>query len=265
MSTEAASNTMFNRLLNSIEKAGNKLPDPAILFFYLMVIVWVLSAILAPIDFGETHPLTGEELSVNNLLTGAALANFLATMVGTFTGFAPLGIVLVAMLGVGVAENSGWIDAGLKKLLNSTPKMLITPMLILIGIVSHTAADAGYVLVIPLGGVIFYAAGRHPLAGIAAAFAGVSGGFSANFIPSAIDPLIMSFTLEAAQILDPEINLNPLNNYYFTSLSSLLIVLVGWYVTDKIVEPRLQSTEIDGDEDGMPHMEDVTDKESRAF
>lgn len=265
MSTEAASNTMFNRLLNSIEKAGNKLPDPAILFFYLMVIVWVLSAILAPIDFGETHPLTGEVLSVNNLLTGAALANFLATMVGTFTGFAPLGIVLVAMLGVGVAENSGWIDAGLKKLLNSTPKMLITPMLILIGIVSHTAADAGYVLVIPLGGVIFYAAGRHPLAGIAAAFAGVSGGFSANFIPSAIDPLIMSFTLEAAQILDPEINLNPLNNYYFTSLSSLLIVLVGWYVTDKIVEPRLQSTEIDGDEDGMPHMEDVTDKESRAF
>jgi para-aminobenzoyl-glutamate transporter family len=211
------------------------------------------------------HPLTGDELRVNNLLTGTALANFLATMVGTFTGFAPLGIVLVAMLGVGVAENSGWIDAGLKKLLNSTPKLLITPMLILIGIVSHTAADAGYVLVIPLGGVIFYAAGRHPLAGIAAAFAGVSGGFSANFIPSAIDPLIMSFTLEAAQILDPNINLNPLNNYYFTSFSSILIVLVGWYVTDKIVEPRLSNTKVDGDEEGMPKMEEVTDKESRAF
>lgn len=265
MSTEVAPNSLFNRLLNSIEKAGNKLPDPAILFFYLMVIVWILSAILAPIDFGEVHPRTGDPLNVNNLLTGAALANFLATMVGTFTGFAPLGIVLVAMLGVGVAENSGWIDAGLKKLLNSTPKMLITPMLILIGIVSHTAADAGYVLVIPLGGVIFYAAGRHPLAGIAAAFAGVSGGFSANFIPSAIDPLIMSFTLEAAQILDPEINLNPLNNFYFTAISSLLIITVGWYVTDKIVEPRLTNTEIDGDEDGMPHMEDVTEKESRAF
>lgn len=258
-------NSLFNRFLNGIEKSGNKLPDPAILFFYLMVIVWLLSAVLAPIDFGEVHPLTGDELRVNNLLTGTALANFLATMVGTFTGFAPLGIVLVAMLGVGVAENSGWIDAGLKKLLNSTPKLLITPMLILIGIVSHTAADAGYVLVIPLGGVIFYAAGRHPLAGIAAAFAGVSGGFSANFIPSAIDPLIMSFTLEAAQILDPNINLNPLNNYYFTSFSSILIVLVGWYVTDKIVEPRLSNTKVDGDEEGMPKMEEVTDKESRAF
>ncbi len=265
MSTEAAKPTLFNRFLNAIEKSGNKLPDPAILFLYLMLFVWVLSALLAPIDFGEVHPLTGAELRVNNLLTGSALANFLATMVTTFTGFAPLGIVLVAMLGVGVAENSGWIDAGLKKLLNVTPKMLLTPMLILISIVSHTAADAGYILVIPLGGVIFYAAGRHPLAGIAAAFAGVSGGFSANFIPSAIDPLIMSFTLEAARILDPEIALNPLNNIYFTGISSILIVLVGWFVTDKIVEPRLANTVVDGDEEAMPQMEDVSDKESRAF
>lgn len=257
--------SLFNRFLNAIEKSGNKLPDPAILFLYLMLFVWLLSAVLSPIDFGEVHPLTGEELMVNNLLTGSALANFLATMVSTFTSFAPLGIVLVAMLGVGVAENSGWIDAGLKKLLNVTPKMLLTPMLILISIVSHTAADAGYILVIPLGGVIFYAAGRHPLAGIAAAFAGVSGGFSANFIPSAIDPLIMSFTLEAARILDPEIVLNPLNNIYFTGISSILIVLVGWFVTDKIVEPRLSKTKVDGDEEEMPQMEEVTGKESRAF
>ncbi len=265
MTSEPSSNSFFNKFLNKIEVAGNKLPDPAILFFYLMVFVWLLSAILAPIDFGEVHPLTGEELSVKNLLTGAALANFFATMTTTFTSFAPLGIVLVAMLGVGVAENSGWIDAGLKKLLNVTPKFLLTPMLVLIAIVSHTAADAGYILVIPLGGVIFYAAGRHPLAGIAAAFAGVSGGFAANFIPSAIDPLIMSFTLEAARILDPEISLNPLNNIYFTGISSLLIVSVGWFVTDKIVEPRLASSVVDGDEEEMPKMEMVSEKESRAF
>ncbi|GAB5408898.1 MAG: AbgT family transporter [Balneolaceae bacterium] len=265
MTTQPSSNSMFNRFLNHIEKTGNKLPDPAILFFYLMVFVWILSAILAPIDFGEVHPLTGAELSVNNLLTGTALANFFATMTTTFTSFAPLGIVLVAMLGVGVAENSGWIDAGLKKLLNVTPQFLLTPMLILIAIVSHTAADAGYILVIPLGGVIFYAAGRHPLAGIAAAFAGVSGGFAANFIPSAIDPLIMSFTLEAARILDPEIALNPLNNIYFTGISSLLIVSVGWFVTDKIVEPRLATSIVDGNEDEMPKMEDVSQKETKAF
>mgnify|MGYP005852700407 CR=1 FL=1 len=257
--------TLFDKFLNFIEKAGNKLPDPAMLFFILMAIVWVFSAILSPIDFGEVHPRTGEALNVQNMLTGDNLASFLANMIETFVLFAPLGIVLVAMLGVGVAEHSGWIDAGLKKLLGFTPRSLLTPMLILIAIVSHTAADAGYVLVIPLGGVIFYAAGRHPLAGIAAAFAGVSGGFSANFIPSAIDPLLMSFTLEAARILDPDIALNPLNNYYFTALSSILIVTVGWYITDKIVEPRLEGIEVDGDEDEMPQMEEVTDRESRAF
>ncbi len=257
--------SLFDKFLNFIEKAGNKLPDPAMLFFILLVIVWVFSAILSPIDFGEVHPRTGEALNVQNMLTGENLASFLANMIETFVLFAPLGIVLVAMLGVGVAEHSGWIDAGLKKLLGFTPKALLTPMLILIAIVSHTAADAGYVLVIPLGGVIFYAAGRHPLAGIAAAFAGVSGGFSANFIPSAIDPLLMSFTLEAARILDPDIALNPLNNLYFTALSSILIVSVGWYITDKIVEPRLEGIKVDGDEDEMPQMEEVTPKESRAF
>ncbi len=257
--------TLFDKFLNVIETTGNKLPDPAMLFFWLLVLVWVLSAALSPFDFGEIDPRTGEKLLVQNQLTGESLAQFLANMVNTFVLFAPLGIVLVAMLGVGVAEHSGWIDAGLKKLLGFTPASLLTPMLIFIAIVSHTAADAGYVLVIPLGGVIFYAAGRHPLAGIAAAFAGVSGGFSANFIPSAIDPLLMSFTLEAARILDPDISLNPINNWYFTSASCLLIVAVGWYVTDKIVEPRLTGIEVDGDEDEMPQMETVTPKESRAF
>jgi len=259
------SGTLFDKFLNGIETLGNKLPDPAMLFFFLLIIVWVFSAILSPFDFGEVHPLTGAELQVQNQLTGDSLAAFLASMVRTFVLFAPLGIVLVAMLGVGVAEHSGWIDAGLKKLLGFTPASFLTPMLILIAIVSHTAADAGYVLVIPLGGVIFYAAGRHPLAGIAAAFAGVSGGFSANFIPSAIDPLLMSFTLEAARILDPAIELNPLNNIYFTAASCLLIVGVGWYVTDKIVEPRLSGIEVDGNEDEMPQMEEVSPKESRAF
>lgn len=253
------------RFLDSIERVGNKLPDPAMLFFLLMLIVWAFSAILSPFDFGEVDPRTGEELLVNNMLTGERLAAFLAGMVNTFVTFAPLGIVLVAMLGVGVAEHSGWINVGLKKLLNFTPATLLTPMLIFVAILSHVAADAGYVLVIPLGGVIFYAAGRHPLAGIAAAFAGVSGGFSANIIPSAIDPLLMSFTQEAAQILDPSVQLNPINNYYFTAASCLLIVLVGWYITDKIVEPRLAKSVVDGDEEELPQMETVSAKESRAF
>ncbi len=258
--------TFLDRFLDFIEKAGNKLPDPAILFLFLMLITWVLSALLSPIDFGAIDPRSGGELRIQNLLTGYQFAAFLANMTGIFINFPPLGVVLLAMLGVGVAEHSGFINAGLKFLLGVTPKMLLTPILVLVAIVSHTAADAGYVLVIPLGGVIFYAAGRHPLAGIAAAFAGVSGGFSANFIPSGIDPLIQSFTQSAAQILDADILLNPLNNIFFTGLSSIVVIAVVWYLTDKVVEPRLnRNVEVDENMDDIPKMEILNSKERKAF
>src|SRR5690606_30368336 len=256
----------IGRFLDFIERAGNKLPDPAVLFFVLMIVVWVLSAIFSNFSFSEIDPRTGTALQVINLLQADSLAAFLANMVTTFTSFAPLGIVLVAMLGVGVADNSGYINAGLKMMLSFTPKNLLTPMLIFVAIISHTAADAGYVLVIPLGAVIFLAAGRHPLAGIAAAFAGVSGGFSANFIPSGIDPLIQGFTQSAAQIIDPSVELNPLNNWGFTAASSVLIILVGWYLTDKVVEPRLKkNVAVDIDEGDQPTMEKLTKKEKKAF
>ncbi|MDF5484861.1 AbgT family transporter, partial [Vibrio parahaemolyticus] len=233
-------------------------PDPAILFFWALIITWAASALLSNVSFDLPNPRTGEALTITNLLTGEALASFLANMVTTFTGFAPLGIVLVAMLGVGVADSSGFITTGLKKMLNFTPAKLLTPMLILVAIVSHTAADAGYVLVIPLGGIIFHAAGRHPLAGIAAAFAGVSGGFSANFIPSGIDPLLAGFTQTAAQVLDPEYVVNPLANIFFTGLSSIIIVGIGWYVTEKIIEPRLSKMPIDDDAETSPNLGSFT-------
>ena len=266
MSGSQESSTMLNRILDKVEKVGNKLPDPAVMFFGLLIIVWIFSFLLSGIEFDAVHPLTGENVGITNLLAGDQMADFLANMVGTFMGFAPLGVVLVAMLGVGVAERSGFINVAIKLMLNVTPKMLLTPVLILVAIVSHTAVDAGYVLVIPLGGVIFFAAGRHPLAGIAAAFAGVSGGFSANFVPSAIDPLLQGFTQSAAQILDPAIQLNPLNNYFFTAASSIVVVLVGWYLTDRVIEPRLQkSATIDGDQEDMPVLDDVTPRDRKAF
>jgi aminobenzoyl-glutamate transport protein len=256
----------IGKFLDIIEKGGNKLPDPAILFLMLMLLVWFLSAFMSNFTFTEIDPRSGTAVEIKNLLTGPSLAAFLSGMVGVFTGFAPLGIVLVAMLGVGVAEHSGFINAGLKQMLAVTPKKLLTPMLVLVAIVSHTATDAGYVLVIPLGGIIFYAAGRHPLAGIAAAFAGVSGGFSANFVPSGIDPLLQGFTQSAARIIDPAIQLNPLNNWFFTSFSSILIVALAWYLTDKVVEPRLNKTApVDDDIQDEPKMDALKPKERRAF
>ena len=254
------------RMLNIIERIGNKLPDPAILFFISLILVWVISALMAPIEFADINPRTGEAIQIQNLLTGDAMANFLSNMVTTFTSFAPLGVVLVAMLGVGVADGSGYINTGLKMMLSKTPKSLLTPMVIFVGIISHSAVDAGYVLVIPLGGIIFYAAGRHPLAGIAAAFAGVSGGFSANPLPSALDPLLQGFTQPAAQIIDGDIQINPLCNYYFTAISSILITLLGWYITDKIIEPRLKRTApVDDDAENAPNMSSTTAAEKRGF
>jgi aminobenzoyl-glutamate transport protein len=260
-----ADRSLTARLLDTVERVGNKLPDPAVLFLLLLFAVWVISAVLSPVEFAEIDPRTKAPLDVRNQLTGTALAEFLSRMVTTFTSFHPLGVVLVSLLGVGVAEHTGFINAGLKSLLGVTSPRLLTPMLVAVGVLSHTAADAGYVLVIPLGGVIFYAAGRHPIAGIAAAFAGVSGGFSATFIPSSLDPLLAGLTQAAAQLLDPARTVNPLSNFYFTTASSGIIVLIGWVVTDRIIEPRLQSVPVDGDVSEFAQLRDLGPKERRGL
>ncbi|MBX3148346.1 MAG: AbgT family transporter [Gemmatimonadales bacterium] len=265
MTAPAQPATRLDRALATIERIGNKLPDPALLFVILLIVVWITSALLSSMSFSEIDPRNGKPISIINQLTGPALASFLSNMVTTFTSFHPLGVVLVALLGVGVAEYSGFINAGLKSILSVTTPRLLTPLVIFVATLSHTAADAGYVLVIPLGAVMFAAAGRHPVAGIAAAFAGVSGGFSANILPSAIDPLLQGLTQSAAQMIDPARQVNPLNNWYFLIVSTVLIVLAGWFVTDKVVEPRLRKVTVDGDGDAMPKLEPLTDTERRGL
>ena len=266
MSAEQTIKTsLTTRFLSAVERIGNKLPDPAVLFIALLFIVWLLSWLLSYVNFEIIDPRTQTPLVINNLLSGPSLTEFLSVMVTNFSHFHPVGVVLVAMLGIGVAEHTGFINTGLRALLGMTAKWLVTPMVILVGIVSHTAADAGYVLVIPLGGIIFYAAGRHPLAGIAAAFAGVSGGFSANFVPSSLDPLLQGLSQAGAQILDPSVTLNPLNNYFFTTASSLLIIGLGWFLTEKVVEPRLKGVELDGDLDDLPTMQALEPLERKGL
>jgi aminobenzoyl-glutamate transport protein len=258
--------TRLERALARIERAGNRLPDPAILFLLLLAITWLMSAILSGIDFSAIDPRSGKPLVVQNLLSGSALTQFTGELVQTFVSFHPLGVVLVAMLGIGVAEHVGFIGAGLRALLAVTSRKLLTPILIIVALLSHLAADAGYVLVIPLGAVIFYAAGRHPLAGIAAAFAGVSGGFSASFLPVSLDPLLAGLTQQAAQLLDPAATINPLNNFFFTTVSSVLIIGIGWWLTDRVIEPRLQrTTVVDGDMSGVPRFEAPTLLERRGL
>ena len=258
--------TVVTRMLDAIERVGNKLPDPAVLFLLLMVLTWVVSALMSNLQFAEIDPRSGEPIQITNMLSGASLVAFMAQMVPTFVNFPPLGVVLVAMLGLGVAEHTGFISAALRSILSVTPKMLLTPMVVAVGILSHVAVDAGYVLVIPLGGVIFYAAGRHPLAGIAAAFAGVSGGFSATMgIPSSLDPMLAGLTQAGAHLIDSAVVVNPLNNYIFTTASALLVILIGWFLTDRVIEPRLKSVAVDGDPAEMPKMDALKPAESRGL
>lgn len=253
------------RWLSNVERLGNKLPDPALLFVLFMGLVWLLSAVLAQVQFDVVDPRTKAPLVVNSLLSPAALVTTFTELVRVFTGFQPLGVVLVVMLGAGVAEHAGLVQAVLKGLLAVTPRRALVPMVAVVGILSHTAADAGFVVVIPLAGVVFHAAGRHPLAGIALAFAAVSGGFSASFVPNALDPLLQGFTQSAAQLIDPDYLVNPLCGYFFTASSAVLVVGACWWVTEKVVEPRLAGTVVDGDLSEAPRFEALSAQERRGL
>ena len=233
-----ATGTVLNRFLGVIERAGNVLPHPATLFVILAAVVLILSAITAALGVSVSHPGTGETVSVVSLLTIPGLHRILTSLVTNFTGFAPLGTVLVAMLGIAVAEGSGLISAALRAVVLSAPPRLLTVVVVFAGVMSHMASDVGYVLVIPLGAMIFLAVGRHPLAGLAAAFAGVSGGFSANFLLGPTDPLLAGLTQEAARILDTAYVVTAAANYYFMAVSAMLIVLAGTWITETVVVPR---------------------------
>lgn len=229
----------FQRVLDSVERVGNRLPQPVTLFFILIVIVLLSSVVLSKAGVSAVHPGTGARVETVNLLTTEGLQKIFTQMVKVFTDFPPLGLVLVVMLGIGVAERTGLIAAALKAFVSSVPRGLITFSIITAGMLSSLAADAGYVVLIPMGAVIFHGMGRHPIAGLAAAFAGVSGGFGANLFLTSLDPLLAGFTEPAARLIDPNYTVDPTANWYFMAASVPLIGLAGTYVTEKILEPRL--------------------------
>lgn len=235
--------SLYNRTLNSIERIGNGLPHPIALFSFLTIGIVLISALCSAFGLSATGELIVDKklqettVSVVSLLTPEGLSYMLTSAVENFTTYAPLGMVLVAMLGVGIAEQSGLINALLKSAVKITPSKLITPMVVFLGVLSNIASDAGYVILLPLGAMIFRAYGRHPLAGLAAAFAGVSGGFSANLLIGTIDPLLAGITQAAVSIIDPDYEVAVMGNYFFLFVSTFLITILGTFVTNKIVEP----------------------------
>jgi aminobenzoyl-glutamate transport protein len=226
-------------ILNRIERLGNRLPHPALLFAWMAFAVLVLSALASLVGVSAIHPVTGETITAVNLVSGDGLRRILAETVDNFTGFAPLGTVLVAMLGIGIAERSGLIDTLLRRLVLAAPPRLLTFCVVLAGVLSSLAADSGYVVLIPLAALVFRAAGRHPLAGIAAAFAGVSAGFSANLLIGPLDAILAGLSTEAVRLVDPTYEVSAAGNWWFIIVSTLLISITAAVVTERITEPRL--------------------------
>jgi len=238
----------LSAFLNWVEKAGNRLPDPLILYFGLAMLIPVLSWLISFIGWSRVHPVTGETIGLINLLTSEQIQRMFVEAEHNFTSFPPLGAVLVTMLGIGVAERSGLIGTSLKLLVEATPRSLISVVVVFAGVMSSMAADAGYVVLTPLGAVLFAGMGRHPLAGLCAAFAGTGGGFSANLLLTSLDPLLSGFTQSAAQLYDPERAVTADANYFFMIASVLVVTTAGWFVTERIVEPRLGNWDPDTDD-----------------
>ncbi|HEX2190704.1 MAG TPA: AbgT family transporter [Longimicrobiaceae bacterium] len=227
------------RSLDAIERVGNRLPDPITLFFAFAALVVVASWAASAAGLSATHPGTGDTVTAVNLLSAAGVRRMLTEAVANFTAFPPLGLVIVVIIGIGVTERSGLIAAALSRLVSSVPPSLLTATLVFGGVMSSMAVDAGYVVLTPLGAMLFAAVGRHPLAGLAAAFAGVSGGFSANLLLTSLDPLLSGLSTEAAQLVDPAYVVDPTANYYFMVASVFLLTGLGTWVTSRYVEPRL--------------------------
>lgn len=230
---------IFTRSLDYIEIVGNKLPHPATIFAMLAFLVVLLSMLTHWLGTSAVHPVDNSLVEVNNLMSADGLRWIYTNILANFLRFPPLGYVLVVMIGIGLAEGTGLFAVMIRSLVLSAPPKLITGAIVLAGIVSGLAVEAGYVILIPLGAMLFHALGRHPMAGLAAAFCGVSGGFGANFFIGSVDPILAGISTSAAQLIVPDMVVNPAVNYYFMIASSFVVLFAGTWVTDKIVEPRL--------------------------
>ncbi len=238
-SDSGARASRLQRILDAIERAGNALPHPATLFAALAALVVLVSGLCHALEVSVTHPSNGEEIAVVNLLSVAGLQRMITEAAKNFLAYPPLGISLTCLLGIGIAEYSGLMGACMRLVVLAAPRKWITPMVVFAGVMSNAGSEVGYVLLIPLAAALYHALGRHPLLGLAAAFAGVSGGYSANLLIGSVDVLLAGLTEAAARIVDPDYRVAAYANYYFMFASTFVITIAGTWVTEKIAAPRL--------------------------
>ncbi|WP_421617707.1 AbgT family transporter [Brevibacillus sp. TJ4] len=249
-------------ILRWIEKVGNKLPHPFMLFVYLCIVVILVSYFLN--GTSVIHPGNGETIAVKNLLSAEGIHWMLSDAIKNFTSFPALGLVLAMILGIGLAERVGLIETVLRRMMANVPKRLLSVTVVFVGVLGNIASDAAFIIIPPLGALIFMAAGRHPLAGFAAAMAGVGCGFTANLLIAGTDALLSGITTEVAKTIDPNIVVSPVDNWFFMSASVFVLALIGAWITDKIVEPRLGVYEGKGDSQTVTAMTDAEKKGLKA-
>ncbi len=237
----------MQKLLDGVEAVGNKVPHPAVIFLLLAGVVIVLSHVLYLMGTSvsyqivdlQTHTVEYTTAAVSSLLTTEGIRFIFTSAVRNFLGFGPVGVILIAMVGVGLAEEAGLINALIRKIVEIAPRRAITFIVVFLGVLSSIASDAGYLVLIPLGAAAFLSLGRHPIAGLAAAFSGVAAVFGVNLIITPIDGVLTEITNDAIHLLNPTYSIDLTANLYFSIVSSLLLCVVCTVITEKVVEPRL--------------------------
>jgi len=260
-----AGRTLAGRWLDVVERLGNRCPDPILLFLIALAATWLLSLMLHGTDLGLIDPRTSQTLRVDNQLTLQAMATFLAGMTLTYVTFPPMGMVLVMVLGVGLAERSGLLAAALRGGLAIAPRRLLTPLVVLVSILAHVLSDSSLVVILPLGAALYYVAGRHPLLGIVATFAPLSGMMFANVIPQSLDAILAGFTEGGARLIAPTYAATPMNNYWLMLATAVTAVPATWWMVDRVIAPRVATIAVDGDPALMPTAPPLSASERRGL
>jgi len=272
---QSAPKSAMQRFLDGVEKVGNMVPHPVVIFLILMALVIVLSALLGLAGTAvtyerinpETHEIEQASVAIRSLLTVEGIRFMYASLVPSFMAFTAVGLMIAAMVGAGVAEESGLVIALIRKLVIVSPKGALTYILSFVGIIASIAADAGYLVLIPLAGVAFMAVGRHPIAGLALGFAAVAGAFSVNMVIKPLDAVLVEFTNDAARLVDPARMIGLASNLWFSIVSVLFLTVVVGFITERIIEPRLGTYHPgDGEEAAQPEQgATLSEAESRGL
>ena len=227
--------------MNRVEIVGNKLPDPVTIFVILIVLLMILSVFLQGIS--AKSPVDGKDVIITSLMSKENLAKLLMEMVAKFQGFPPLGMVLMVMIGAGVAIKTGLLDVLMRASIVKVPDKFVTAAILTVALLADGAGDAGFVILPPLAAIIYVSMGRNPLVGMFVASAAVSIGFATDFFINMTDVLFAAFTIPAAQLVDPSYQATPAMNWYYMIPANIVVLITLVYVSDKIVAPRMAKIE----------------------